>query len=490
VRKAWHGQFNRRIARKAYNSNYVSSMLYTLVATNVYEKDINDIQQKATSTFIRLQGYDISYPRAVIYGPKKMGGVGVLKLSVEGNCNKVESIITHINSKTKLGKEFVVNLNWLQIHSGQSCCVINSRKNFGYIDNNWFFLIKEFLNKIDAYISIPVIWTAKIFRENDKTIMNYIDDTDLTKPQQLIFNNWRIYLQVTNLSDIVTLDGEKIRSEYLDNQELLTITSTSKLRWPLQQSPAKSTIKIWKKGIRQIAECSLDGILKEKLGEWVDDPVKLLHYPCMIHVDFQHLLIRNNTTKTWNVHGKNFQLRSTIYYIQKSTTRVLEYDEAQYIAIDINSNNMGFYINTRGISKWSYPVEMEIETQTFGDFMKNKQADSVWSEIKIIDEELLFNNDNEDNKLVIACDGGARDEQIGSFGIVIAKCETPVTKITARIPQIHGQTHSYRSECYGILGAIQFIDHMFQYAEDKNLKHADDTLIICDNKSAVDNINY
>jgi hypothetical protein len=56
IRNAWSGQFNRRIARKAYNSNYISSMLYTLVATNIYEKDINEIQQKSTSTFIRLQG--------------------------------------------------------------------------------------------------------------------------------------------------------------------------------------------------------------------------------------------------------------------------------------------------------------------------------------------------------------------------------------------------------------------------------------------------
>jgi hypothetical protein len=94
IRKAWHGQFGRRIARKAYNSNYISSMLYSLVATNVYEKEIDEIQQKSTSTFIRLQGYDMSYPRAVIYGPRKMGGIGVLKLSVKSNCNKVESIIS------------------------------------------------------------------------------------------------------------------------------------------------------------------------------------------------------------------------------------------------------------------------------------------------------------------------------------------------------------------------------------------------------------
>jgi hypothetical protein len=190
----------------------------------------------------------MSYPRAVIYGPKKMGGVGILKLSVESNCNKIESIITHLNSDTQLGKEFLINLNWLQIHSGQSCTVINSFKKFPYIDNNWFFPIKEFTNKINARIEIPKLWVAKPLRTNDKVIMDYLEDLELTKPQQKIFNNWRLFLQITTLSEIVSLDGVKIRNEYLDNNLITTAISQSKLRWPHQITPHSDTMKIWKKG--------------------------------------------------------------------------------------------------------------------------------------------------------------------------------------------------------------------------------------------------
>jgi hypothetical protein len=205
IRKAWQGQFGRRIARKAFNSNYISSMLYSLVATNVLKKDIDEIQQKSTATFIRLQGYEILYPRAVIYGPQKMGGVGVLKLSVESNCNKVECIISNMNAQTKLGKEFLVNLNWLQIHSGQSCAVMNSKKRFDYMENNWFFPVKEFLNKINGKIIIPPeLWLPKPMRENDLIIIDYIEDLDMTRQQKIIFNNWRLFFQVTYLSEIAT----------------------------------------------------------------------------------------------------------------------------------------------------------------------------------------------------------------------------------------------------------------------------------------------
>jgi Reverse transcriptase (RNA-dependent DNA polymerase) len=85
IRKAWNGQINRRMARRAFNSHYVPSILYSLAATNIMEDDINNIQQNATTTFIRIQGYDMTFPRAVIYGPKNFGGIGILKVSVENN---------------------------------------------------------------------------------------------------------------------------------------------------------------------------------------------------------------------------------------------------------------------------------------------------------------------------------------------------------------------------------------------------------------------
>jgi hypothetical protein len=488
IRKTWNGQFNRRIARKAYNSNYMSSMLYTLVATNVYEKEINEIQQKSTSTFIRLQGYDISYPRAVIYGPKKMGGVGLLKLSVEGNCNKVEIIISHMNAKTKLGQEILINLNWLQIHSGRSCMVINSFKKVDYIQNNWFFPIKEFLNKINGKIIIPSAWIPKIHRANDIIIMDHIEDTEMTKPQQLIFNNWRLYLQITNLSDIVNLAGDKIRDEYLDTQQILSVAPSSKNRWPYQDAPDTETIKIWKKGIRMIANCSNDGILNDNLGDWIDNPVKLMHYPNLIKEDFQHILVRNNITKLWKVYERSFQLRSTIYYNRDFSYEIKEYDPEEYIAYDIPSNNIGYFINMRGIQKWNNVVDMEIVQNSFQQYIDKKKVNSnvIWDNIECEEDHILLEN----AEMIIACDGGAIENHSGSFGIVVSKNETIVAKIKARLPDIYGNFTSYRSECSGILGSLQLIKLMLTYTGIIDRVMNGKITIICDNKSAVDNINY
>jgi hypothetical protein len=155
IRKAWNSQINRRMARRAFNSHYVPSLLYSLAATNIMEDDINNIQQNAMTTFIRIQGYDMTFPRVVIYGPKTNGGIGILKVSVENNCNKLETMVSHTNGITKLGNQIVKNINWMQIISGRSKPVLNSKDKLEYMDNNWFFPVKEYLNKTDMTVDIP-----------------------------------------------------------------------------------------------------------------------------------------------------------------------------------------------------------------------------------------------------------------------------------------------------------------------------------------------
>jgi hypothetical protein len=63
-----------------------------------------------------------------------------------------------------------------------------------------------------------------------------------------------------------------------------------------------------------------------------------------------------------------------------------------------------------------------------------------------------------------------------------------VATIQAKIPTIYNAITSYRSECSGILGTLQFILLMHEYATTKN-PHMNETItIVCDKKSAIDNV--
>jgi hypothetical protein len=118
-------------------------------------------------------------------------------------------------------------------------------------------------------------------------------------------------------------------------------------------------------------------------------------------------------------------------------------------------------------------------TSYFGRIMQLK--DISWKIFTIIDEIQLFSS----NKMIIACDSGAKDDNIGSFGISVSKGHTIVARINEKIPSMYGLLTSYRSECSGILGTLQFTQLLHDYAVTNNLHMNETITIICDNKSTV-----
>jgi hypothetical protein len=70
----------------------------------------------------------------------------------------------------------------------------------------------------------------------------------------------------------------------------------------------------------------------------------------------------------------------------------------------------------------------------------------------------------------------------------VLKDEVIVATIQAKIPTIFNAITSYRSECSGILGTLQFIMLIHEYATTKNLHMNETITIVCDNKSAIDNV--
>jgi Reverse transcriptase (RNA-dependent DNA polymerase) len=159
--KAINGQMNRRQGRLAYRSRYIPAMLYSLPAMSYVENTTNSIQQPAIGKFLQVSGFEKNFPRAITYGAKEYGGLAMPQLYVESSCCKVQSIITHINSKTDLGTLIIIVLNWMLLCCGITENILNTRKQIHYIEQNWIFSVKEFLNTVNAAINIKGIWTPK-----------------------------------------------------------------------------------------------------------------------------------------------------------------------------------------------------------------------------------------------------------------------------------------------------------------------------------------
>jgi Reverse transcriptase (RNA-dependent DNA polymerase) len=214
IKKAIGSQINRRMAKRAFSMCYIPSMLYSLVATCLKDKQINDIQQNATTTFIRLMGFEKCFPRAVVYGPKIFGGLGLPKLSVETNCNKLETIMCHLNNMTDLGEVIQLCMNLFQIHSGSCIPMMINDNEIDYIDQNWFDSVREFLLTIGARLIIHNTWVPQLLRDKDYTIMDRIHKANFSKTQRRQFNAWRLYFQINTIAEITNYTGDRIRREF------------------------------------------------------------------------------------------------------------------------------------------------------------------------------------------------------------------------------------------------------------------------------------
>jgi hypothetical protein len=73
-------QLNKRQARLAYSCNYIPSMVYCLTAVSLTEKQLGEIQQKATTQLTRVSGFEMTTPKAVVHGPIGFGGIGLQQL--------------------------------------------------------------------------------------------------------------------------------------------------------------------------------------------------------------------------------------------------------------------------------------------------------------------------------------------------------------------------------------------------------------------------
>jgi hypothetical protein len=155
-------QFTHHQAWLAYSCCYIPTMVYSLTAVNLNEKQLTEIQRKATTYYTRATGFERTFPKAVVHGPVSFGGLGFQHLYVESNIGKLETLICHINKKTSLGTTMVTNLNWVQMHAGVKTPVLEYNKKLDYVENNWFDEIRIFLYKCQAKVIVKSAWVPKL----------------------------------------------------------------------------------------------------------------------------------------------------------------------------------------------------------------------------------------------------------------------------------------------------------------------------------------
>jgi ribonuclease HI len=492
--KTMNNQMTRSQAKLAYIYHYIPAMAYSLTAVCISELNLQKVQQKALREFIRKQGYEANFPRAVIFGPKKYGGVEMSQLYSYSQCQKVECLLTNVNNKTTLGRDITTDLKWLQLHSGRSTQVLSDDKNISYIPDNWFLGIKSFLNKFNSRIEINDLWVPKLLRRHDKNIMDELEKMDLPTGKRNIVNNWRIFFQVLTLSDMTTAKGEKIRQVYLEKRLAIHYErNNNSLVWPRQEAPDEKTFHIWRSAIKNICNINRDGTIRPTLGNWIVPPVKYRSDKYWTIQNTTLMLSRNNRNE-WRSHRMIENKRGKYIYELFETIPWEIYEDTKLVPIDyiINEDRISFNrrtghvdISRKHIENEAIPSSMELIKQ----YMK-KESRKEPGRVKIIKlERDILEDINNNSEIEICSDGGVRDGK-GGYGFAMAVDKNIAVKGLHRIRNTFNETTSYRAEAIGIMCAIQTYNRLQKFYRTNNMWDGRNNInIYCDNEAVINTIN-
>jgi hypothetical protein len=487
------GQLNTRQAKLAYSCCYIPSMIYSLTAVSLTMKQLDQIQQKATTQLTRASGYEISFPKAVIHGPTEFGGLGFQKLYVESNVNKIESILCHINKQTTLGATMKMNINWIQMHSGIQQPFLETTNPLEYLQQNWFVEIRKFLVTSKATIKIKNLWIPTLLWTNDSMIMQQKILQKDTKRNQKIINNWRLYFKVLYKSEIINYSGDCVKPEFMRRDHTKEYTPASKLRWPIQEKPEQNRYRTWLNYIKEITGCDNNGRIcnkNQRLGTWSMDLEKTHKIHSWIHDTTHHIIICKDNGTNYQ-HNIIQESNGTSTYKKIGHILLHSFNTSDYRPIDTITLQTTIQVKTRLMcnKKKITPLPQSIEPTTILDYFNNITISQRHLFEKL---ELQWDITTVHNKplQITFCSDGGVNQNIAGYGIAARAGNDIIIRNRERLPTIYNNYSSHRSEAYGMYCGITTAYHILKFFNSQGIVPSSVNIcLLCDNKSVVNTVN-
>ncbi len=178
-----------------------SSVSYSLSTTTLQARDLWSIQAKALSTFLQKLGFNMHFPRALVYGPKEMGGLNLRDLVVEQGISQVVALLEHLYNQTEMGRMILILLATLQMEAGsEGPLLYNTTPTLSYITACWIGSIRNFFCKHQLQLQIAIVWNFLHFHSS-----GFISCMDLKH-----LNAARLHLQLATIADITTANSKFI----------------------------------------------------------------------------------------------------------------------------------------------------------------------------------------------------------------------------------------------------------------------------------------
>jgi len=239
---------------------------YPLVATTFNRQQCANIMKPILSTGLPSAGIIRSFPRALVHGPWRWGGLNVPNLHTE-------QLVTHIHTILKFGgnlQDMTGNLlqasyEVLRLESGLSGNVFDLPEcAYTYITKTWLLhtceICKEFQIRIEGMDEdfLPP-------RVNDVEIMRVFIRAGYRSKELEALNRCRMYTKDIFLSDICNATGTQLEQHRWTH----AIPGESTYTWPYYPKPTPTEWRGWQLALQRSLSLGRNLQLPIPLGKWI-----------------------------------------------------------------------------------------------------------------------------------------------------------------------------------------------------------------------------
>jgi hypothetical protein len=257
----------------AMDTTIVPALHYPLTALTLTEKECTSIMAPILEVALPYSQVCRKFPRAVVYGPKSMMGLGKTDLYVRQGVSQISTLQQFLHTDTITGELLRANIEAIKMYIGigRNFLTLEYGRLHKLVPPSLLKHIWQFIHKYDITIEEEVTSNLILRRENDTFLMEEIATHNEFSDNDLVhINRCRLYLQVTTLADITNGNGMLLLQGILKGSKMSH--HQPYYSWPRQERPGVVSWRLWRKAIKKcfMRNVRLHLLPGLQLGLWTD----------------------------------------------------------------------------------------------------------------------------------------------------------------------------------------------------------------------------
>ena len=142
-------------ARMAHERLFIPSLEFPLASATLSRSECQHILHPGLRACIRKAGFAASTARAVVFGPRELGGAAFTSLYTAQSTDQITQLVHHLRENKEPAELIRINLGWTQLISGLSNPILSDcHTPIPHMRKNWILSIRQALSESAGRVEI------------------------------------------------------------------------------------------------------------------------------------------------------------------------------------------------------------------------------------------------------------------------------------------------------------------------------------------------